>query len=763
MDEKEVPTQTLTDFSTPAEVIGNYRTLEKIGEGGMGEVFRAEQIEPIRRIVALKLVKPGMDSRQVVARFESERQVLALMNHPHIAKVYDAGVSEQGRPFFVMEYVTGVPVTEYSDRQRLNTRERLLLFIDICRGIQHAHQKGIIHRDIKASNVLVTVQEDKPVPKIIDFGVAKALSRQLMDQAVFTEIGQLIGTPEYMSPEQADGAGLDIDTRADVYSLGVLLYEMIVGILPCDPAAIRKSGYEEMRRQVREKDPPKPSTRFTAPGFDPNAAADKRKTDVSTLTRELKGDLDWITMKAMARDRSDRYASVSEMAEDIQRHLRNEPVSAGPPSPVYRLKKYIRRHRVGVTAAGLIVLALLAGIIGTSLNLHRALQAEKNAGEEAATARRVSEFLENLFLVSDPGESRGKSVTALEILDRGLDTIETDLAGQPKIQSRLMETMGRVYRNMGLYDKSDPIFQKALTFAEEAHGEESLEVADILHQMGILYEALGKYDEAESAARKAMDIRIKLFGEHDLSVARSRNSLAILAFNRGRYTEGEDLLKTSLQVKEKHLGPLDPEVGNTLTNLGILYQTQNRLAEAEPYFVRALEISEKQLGDDHPDLGSSLNNLGSLYETLGRYDEAETCYTRTRTIWEKTLGLDHPDVGIVLHNLANLARSRKDYVAAEPLYLQSYAIWTQSLGENHVYVAISLRERANLYREMEKFKEAEALYRQALALFENIYGPVHLNIAITLENQAQLLLRIGRIPEAVEMQTRARTILEKME
>jgi non-specific serine/threonine protein kinase/serine/threonine-protein kinase len=407
-------TQTVLPASPSSpEFIGNYRILQKLGEGGMGEVYEAEQTAPIRRRVALKIIKWGMDTNQVVARFESERQALALMNHPNIARVFDAGATETGRPFFVMECVKGVPITEYCDTNRLNNRQRLELLIQVCEGIQHAHQKGIIHRDIKASNVLVTIQDDRPIPKIIDFGVAKAISQR------FTEMGQFIGTPEYMSPEQAEMTALDVDTRTDVYSLGVLMYELLVGVLPFESNELRSVGFDEIRKKIREQDPPKPSTRLTTPGFNTDHAIKNRKTDLSALTKQLKGELDWITMKAMAKDRTQRYASASELAADVLRYLKHEPVVAGPPSAMYRLRKYVRRHKVGVAAATVVVLAMILGITGTTIGLLKAVKAEKKAREEAETVQQVSDFLVSLFEVSDPNETKGNTITAREILDKG--------------------------------------------------------------------------------------------------------------------------------------------------------------------------------------------------------------------------------------------------------------------------------------------------------------------------------------------------------
>ncbi|MDH5384468.1 MAG: serine/threonine-protein kinase [Candidatus Aminicenantes bacterium] len=743
------------------EVIGNYRIIQKLGEGGMGEVYEAEQTEPIRRRVALKIIKVGMDTKQVVARFESERQALALMSHPSIAKVFDAGATERGRPYFVMECVKGVPITEYCDTHRLNNRPRLDLFVQVCEGMQHAHQKGIIHRDIKASNVLVTVQDDRPVPKIIDFGVAKATAQRLTERTVFTELGQLIGTPEYMSPEQAEMTGLDIDTRTDVYSLGVLLYELLVGVLPFESKELRSAGFDEIRRRIREQEPPKPSTRLTTPGFDTDHAIKSRQTDLSTLTRQLRGELDWITMKAMAKDRTQRYASASELAADILRYMKHEPVLAGPLSTMYRLRKYMRRHKVGVAAAALVVLAMIIGITGTTIGLVKAVKAEKKAREEAQTAQQVSDFLVELFKVSDPSEARGNTITAREILDKGAERIEKELQKQPRIQTRLMETMGNVYRSLGLYKLASPILEKSLEIKRSIYGNEHLEVADGLRTLGILYDTQGKYGEAEALFKESLTILEKAFGPDHPNLARNLNSLAIVYWNQGKYAEAEPLFQRSLAIKEKSLGSDHPEVGNTLTNLGVLYHLQRKFEQAEPLFRRALNIAEKTLGTDHPDIATHLNNLGSLYQDMERYEEAESYFKRCLAVWEKALGPDHSDVGIALHNLANLNRNQGKYEEAEPFYHRSQAIFKKALGQDHPYVAYSLRERANLYREQEKFTEAEAFYKQALEIFEKSLGPDHLNVAETLENYAILLRRIDRADEAEQLEARAKTIRDK--
>jgi len=346
---------------TPGTVIGSYKLLQQIGEGGMGVVFMAEQERPVRRKVALKIIKPGMDTKQVVARFEAERQALALMDYPNIARVFDGGATDSGRPYFVMELVLGVPITEYCNLQKYSARERLSLFIDVCRAVQHAHQKGVIHRDLKPSNVMVTMHDDQPVPKIIDFGVSKAISHQLTEKTLFTAYGQMVGTPMYMSPEQAQLSGLDVDTRSDIYSLGVLLYELSTGTTPFDEATFKRVGFDEMRRMIREDEPLRPSARIaTLDGNLLSTIADQRKIDPRKLSHSIRGDLDWIVMKCLEKDRARRYETASSLAADIQRFLADEPVLACPPSAAYRRRKFARRNRRALATAIVLATALLA-------------------------------------------------------------------------------------------------------------------------------------------------------------------------------------------------------------------------------------------------------------------------------------------------------------------------------------------------------------------------------------------------------------------
>jgi serine/threonine protein kinase len=411
---------------------GPYHTIGVLGEGGMGIVYLAEQHEPVRRRVALKVLKSGEAGSQVLARFASESQALALMDHPNIARIYDAGTTANGRPYFAMEYVPGIPITDYCDRNLLGFRERLTLFQQVCQAVHHAHQKGVIHRDLKPSNVLVMLQDGVPLPKVIDFGVAKAVNQRLTEKTLFTEIGMLIGTPEYMSPEQAELTGLDIDSTTDIYSLGVLLYELLVGALPFDSKSLRKAGYAEIQRVIRETEPPKPSKRLSTMGEAAQEVARQRRSDVRTMARLLRGDLEWITMKALEKDRTRRYASASEFAADIARHLGNEPVLAGPPGIGYRTRKFVRRHKGLVAAGSAVALALLIGaVVSFVLYLKAAREQELVENESYIANLTAADVQLRLGQVSDARSRLANAVPALRGWEWRYLMAKTDERGMP--------------------------------------------------------------------------------------------------------------------------------------------------------------------------------------------------------------------------------------------------------------------------------------------------------------------------------------------
>jgi len=670
--------------------IDGYRITRVLGEGGMGVVYEAEQDQPVRRTVAIKLIKLGMDTRQVVARFDTERQALALMNHSNIARVYDAGVAERGRPYFVMEYVEGVPIMKYCDTARLSARQRLELFVQICEGIHHAHQKGIIHRDVKPSNVLVTMQDGRPVPKIIDFGIAKATDQRMVEATMVTQLGQVVGTLAYMSPEQASLTGQGVDIRTDVYSLGVLLYELLVGRLPFDPTG-KGATFEEVCRQIREVDPPRPSARYTSLGKASDEIAARRRTDPRSFVRALRGDLDWIVMKTLEKDPERRYAAASELATDVRRHLAHEPVAARPPATLYRLRKFARRHRVGVASATVIGVLLVVASVGTSVGLVRARRAERSALDaqglalkEAKTSERIADYFVGIFRLADPDHARVQTITAREILDARAESVREDLREEPGVRGRVMAAMGEAYMGLGLYGEARKLFDEALPLLRESFGDEHEEVYNVLNELGQLssqmedYEAalgyleealavaertvgpdhphvppivknlgdvnvkLGNLDAARRYLERALDHRIATYGPESRSVARTLSSLASLAVEAGDYEGGISLAERSLAIRQAILQPGDPGVAYGHLFLADAQFLDGRYEEARENLEAARGIWQRTHGPEHRLIGECLIRLAKVRSKLGDPGAAYADYRGARSIVEKAFDANEP-------------------------------------------------------------------------------------------------------------------------
>ena len=612
--------------------IGPYRLIQMLGVGGMGEVWRAEQTEPLHRVVALKLIKAGMDTKAVVARFDSERQALALMEHPNIAKVFDAGATPAGRPYFVMEYVHGLAITDYCDKHRLTIKERLGLFMQVCEGVQHAHQKAIIHRDLKPSNVLVEEVDNKPVPKIIDFGLAKATGQRLTEMTMFTEADAILGTPDYMSPEQADSNERNIDTRTDVYSLGVILYELLVGALPFGSQELRAAGREAMLQKICQQEPPRPSTKLRSLGESAKDAARKRREEPESLERHLRGELDWITIKALEKDRTRRYGSPSDLAADIQRHLQDQPVLAGPPSASYRASKFIRRHTAGLAAVALLALSLIGGMAATLREAHIARAQRARAEENLRLASKaVDESL------SFAGNQQGREspdppqleLFRQELLKKAEEFYSNFLAKQSKNDPRFRADSALVHSKLGdinrlLEKREDAVVQYRLAISgfEELHGEKpgnaeyGKELAYAHHWLGetlrLWLEETPNPPYKRSDAETEYDSALRL--QQDLHQVSSQNAdyaqvLARTYYNRGilRY-DGRDLAATESDFREavRLLEPLvkkelesETEVGENppshdlarvCNNLGILLSDQGHSSRAQESFERAIRI-----------------------------------------------------------------------------------------------------------------------------------------------------------------------------
>jgi serine/threonine protein kinase/tetratricopeptide (TPR) repeat protein len=775
--------QTVTEH--PGAIIGPYKLLQQIGEGGMGVVFMAEQTEPIQRTVALKIIKAGMDTRQVIARFEAERQALAMMDHPNIAKVLDAGTTDTGRPYFVMDLVKGVPITKYCDEKQLSLRERLELFIQVCQAVQHAHQKGIIHRDIKPTNVIVAEYDNHAVPKVIDFGVAKATAQKLTERTVFTEFGQVIGTVEYMSPEQAKLNQLDIDTRSDIYSLGVLLYELLTGTTPFERKRLQEAAFDEMLRIIREEEPLTPSTKLSSSDTLPSIAAN-RHTEPARLTKEISGDLDWIVMKALEKDRNRRYETANELARDIERHRDNEPVVARPPTAGYRLQKLVRRNKLVVLAGSAVVVSLIAGFTISTFSLvrekaahKRAVAAEqaqielrqqaeaekKNAQAEAARSTQVAQFLKDMLRGVGPGVARGRDTALLrEILNQTALRLSLDLAGQPELEADLRGTLGVVYRELGDYPSAAAMHREELALWKKSYGNEHAEVAAALDDLGEVLHRQGQLREAEQAHREALAIQKKVFGAEHVVVALTLTHLGSVIRRQARPDEAESLLREALAMRQKLLGNKHPDVAHSLSNLSLLLISPqlNKGAEAEPLIREAMAIQKERPGSDEFSFATPMLILARALALQGRSSEAEPMYREALAMKAKLLGREHPEIARPLYDFALFLRDEGKLAEAETTVREVLAIQRKHLGHDHSEVNEDLNLLAEILLAQGRVAEAESMLRDQLAIQRTLLGNDHRAVSDALGNLARLLQDQGKLAEAEAIQREELAVEKKL-
>jgi serine/threonine protein kinase/tetratricopeptide (TPR) repeat protein len=707
----------------PGSRIGPYKLLEQIGEGGMGTVWMAEQTEPIQRRVAVKVVKEGMDSRQVLARFEAERQALALMEHPNIARVLDAGKAPSGRPYFVMELVKGQPITRYCDEKRLGVRERLQLLGDVCRAVQHAHQKGIIHRDLKPSNVLVAPYDGKPVVKVIDFGVAKATGQRLTDKTLFTGFGTLVGTPEYMSPEQAEVNNQDIDTRSDIYSLGVLLYELLTGSTPLTRQRIRETALPEVLRVIREEEPPKPSTKLSSSDALPTLAAN-RGTEPAKLANLVRGELDWIVMKALEKDRNRRYETANGFATDVQRYLAGEPVLAAPASRWYRLRKFVRRNRGPVIAASLVLLALVAGVIGTTVGMleaNRAAEQERQAKVKAeqnlAFARKGNEILGSVFAGLHPRQivesGRPLHDVLRENLGKAVKELEGSAIGDPLEVAAMQNTLGVSLLALAEYPLAVEVLDKAFQTRQAMLGPDHPDTLTSMNNLARGYDATRQFDKALPLFEETLKLRQATLSPDHPDTLSSMNNLAAGYSTAGQLDKALPLWEETLELQKAKLDPDHPDTLNTMHNLATGYYATRQFDKALPLFEETLKLRQAKLVPDHPDTLLTMNNLATAYFTAGQVDKALPLFEETLKQRKAKLGPDHPDTLTSMHNLAATYWRLNRLDQSIPLFEMTLQLREKKIGRQQLETLTTMAHLGMNYKDASRLKEAIPLLEEA--------------------------------------------------
>jgi serine/threonine protein kinase/Flp pilus assembly protein TadD len=733
-------TQAMPQNRGPGFDSSNYRIIRSLGSGGMGEVWLAEQTKPVTRLVALKVMRWGLDSTEALARFDAECQALARMVHPGIAQLFGAGTKSDGRPCLAMEYVPGLPITEYCDQNHLNLRDRIELFRQLCLAVQHAHQNGVIHRDLKPSNILVAQVDGGPHVKIIDFGVAKSIAQPLTERTLQTELHHLIGTPAYMSPEQADMKGQGVDTRSDIYSLGVVLYELLCGLQPFDAQRLRDAGYEEMLRIIRNEEPMRLDRRIKSLDEGATQSAKLRKTEPAALIRAVSGDLGWIVAKALRKDPERRFASVAEMLADIDRHLDHRPVESRPDSLGYRSSRFILRHRFGVASATLVLAILVAYAITVTLQA-RALTAERDrvlAGVKKT--RQVTTFMIDLFGTADPEYALGESFTARELLDRGAARVSDELANQPELLAPLLTAVGEIYFRLGVYEKSEVSLGEALVAARESNQPEA--EGEVLLKLGWTLLEQKKIAGAEPLLLEALTIGRSMVGNEPAFLARVLESVSQLRFEQGDLAEAESNVREGLALLQAE--PDQRLAAQLLHQLGVVLMQRSDYAGAETALRQALAERRSILPEAHPEIATNLANLAYLMTATGRYDEAVQLYRETLASYRHVLGDDHPWVGRTMAGLASSLRSSGEFVESEALHRQVLALHSKYLGGAHVEVAMAYNDLGRVIQDQGRLDEAEALYLEALSR----YPQDHRWRTATLRNLATVYEARGELVKA---------------
>ncbi len=737
-DPEDRPTSVLPsdDEAVKGLRIGPYQVLRRLGEGGMGTVYLAARADQeFKKHVAIKVIRKGMASEEIVSRFRRERQILAALDHPGIARLFDGGTTEDGLSYFVMEYVQGQPLGQYCDSNGLSIRERLLLFRSICSAVQYAHQNLVIHRDLKPANILVAADG---TPKLLDFGIAKLLNPDALSlEAPETATGMHVMTPAYASPEQVRADPLT--TASDVYSLGVVLYELLTGRRPYE---VRTGSHLEIYRVVCEEEPSRPSTVVTGGGEESHRVVTSRGAGTPRkLNRLLRGDLDNIVLMAMRKEPQRRYGSVQALSDDIGRYLDGYPVAAHKASFGYRAGKYVRLHAGGVSAVATVFLLLLAFAVTAAVQNARIRR-------ERDTADQVTSLLVSLFDVNDPETARGEKITAREILDRGARRIEGELKDQPEVRARLLATIGDIYGKLGLFDRAEPLLDESLRIRKALHARDDEAVVESLTGIGRVLVGKGKYGESEKMLREALAMQRRLKGEGHPDVAGSLRDLARVLEEERKLEEAEALLREALAIHRKALGNGHHDVAADLSSLALVLTDRGRLDEAEKLHREAVAIDRGALGADHPGYATDLSNLALALFHKGELDEAETLFRQSLAINRKALGNEHPSVATGVNDVAVILFSKGKLDEAEPLYREALALHRKALGDEHPAVAQDLNNLALTLHLGGRLDESEALQREALAIDEKALGDSHPTVAIDRNNLAGVLLEKGRPREA---------------
>jgi tetratricopeptide (TPR) repeat protein len=727
--------------------IGRYRILRLLGEGGMGVVYEAEQEHP-RRTVALKIIKPGLVSAEVLRRFEHESLALGRLQHPGIAQIYDAGTAETGfgpQPYFAMEFIRGRSLLEYADQEQLNTGERLELMVRICEAVQHAHQRGLIHRDLKPGNILV---DEAGQPKILDFGVARATDSDAHATRQ-TDLGQLVGTLAYMSPEQVLGDPLELDTRSDVYSLGVSLYELLAA---CLPYRISQKLHEAVQ-VIKEEDP----------------------VPLGSINRVYRGDLETIVFKALEKAKARRYASAAELAADIRRYLADEPIQARPASTAYQLRKFARRHKAWVAGVGAVFVVLVAGIAVSAWQARLAIQernravAEKQRADiESATAKAVNDFLQKDLLAQASANAQARpdsrpdpDLKVRTALDRAAARITGKFDFQPLVEASIRTTIASTYSDLGLFAEAQPQLERTLDLRRRVLGENHPDTLGTMGGLAELYLNQGRYEDAERTFSKVLESRRRVLGGDHADTVRAMNNLAMLYLNQGKYAQSEPLFTKVVEAQRRTLGEEHPDTLTGISNLGLLYLLQGKNADAEPLWTKVLEVRRRVLGEEHPDTLVSMNNLGGFYREQCNYTEAEPLFTKVLEARRRVLGNEHPDTLRSMSNLAGLYRDEGKYALAEPLWTKVLEVRRRTLGEKHPDTLISLNNVALLHLYKGQYALAETLFVRVLDGRRRLLGLEHPATASVLASLGTVRLREHKYADAEPLLREALSVQDK--